>query len=141
MSIMTMIRMIMIMILVDSLSWAILVSYHDEVRSVDAVMEDGADDAGPDDETVLELVDPALVDDGDDPDDVSAVYGAEDHVLEALGGLDDGEDYGIGQGAEEGDGQGAQEEGGHDQVAEDRDQGRDVRGNLGLDIVTPHSEK
>ena len=108
-----------------------LVSYHEKVGAVDAVVKDGADDGGPDDQDVLELVDPALVDDGDDLDDVGTVDGPEDHELEALGGLDDAEDDRIGEWAEEGDGQGSQVDGQHDQVTEDRQEGRDVRVNLG----------
>ena len=69
-------------------------THHDEIRTIEAVVEDGADDAVGDDNLVLELVDPALVDDGDELDDVGAVEGAKCHEEEHLGRLDDDEDRG-----------------------------------------------
>ena len=57
-------------------------------------MEGGTDDTGVDNNLVLELVDPALVDDGDELDDIGAVEGSKDHVEEHLACLYDGEDRG-----------------------------------------------
>ena len=57
-------------------------------------MEGSAEDAGTDDNLVFKLVDPALVDDGDELDDVGAVERAEDHVQEHLACLNDDENQG-----------------------------------------------
>ena len=69
-------------------------THHDEIRAIDAVVEGSADDACSYDNLVFKLVDPALVDDGDELDDVGAVERAKDHVQEHLARLNDDEDRG-----------------------------------------------
>ena len=69
-------------------------THQDKIGAIDAVVEGGTDDAGVDDNLVLELVDPALVDDGDELNNVGAVEGPKDHVEEHLACLYDGEDRG-----------------------------------------------
>ena len=105
-------------------------TYQNEIWDTSAVVKNGTDDAGSDDGFVLELVDPALVDDRDDLDDVGTVQRTKNHEEKELGDLNDEEDDNVGETVKEPDSHGPQGEGSHPEMGEKRDQGRDVRVDL-----------
>ena len=94
-------------------------------------MENGADDAGQDDLPVLEAVDPAVVEDGDELDDDRSVVGAHADDTTKPTDLEDDDDRDVGEVTEEGNRDGTEGDGSHPQVGEQGQDGADVRVNLG----------
>ena len=94
-------------------------------------MENGADDAGQDDLPVLEAVDPAVVEDGDELDDDRSVVGAHADDTTKPTDLKDDDDRDVGEVTKEGDRDGTEGDGSHPQVGEQGQDRADVRVNLG----------
>ena len=93
-------------------------------------MQDGANDTSTDNSVVLETVDPAMVVDGDELDDVGGVESAHAEDETKPTALKNHDDPAVGEVSEDGDRDGGEGDGGHAQVGEKAERGAHVRVHL-----------
>ena len=85
-------------------------------------MQEGAENATQDDLPVLKVIDPCVVKDGDELDDIGSIKGTQSDDTTKPTGLKDQDHHGVGEVAKEGHSDGAEGEGCHPDV---RHQGND----------------